>query len=349
MKVLSKTHLFACITALVLLVSLLAACGGAAAPASSAAPAASSAAAGEPAVAEPAVGGYRVAMITNAPINDGGWNTACYSAMTEAAAAAGWETAYTENVAQADYVPTMSNYAMQGFNLVIAPGNEFTDAVKETAETYPDTYFLINNGEFSMSNVSAIMPDNHMIGFLAGCVAGLQTETNSVGFVGGIEIPTCGYSRESYAKGVAYVNPDCEIVNAMAGSFDDTAKGKEIALSMVSTNNCDVIFGLASAVDTGIRAALAENENRWNIAQPADLLDDAPDIIVTSVVTSTAKMYEIGMHQIEDGTFSGETIYGDLNNECLSLGRYADFFSADDKAKMDEILAGLKDGSIAYK
>ena len=44
--------------------------------------------------------------------------------MIDAAEARGWETAYTENVATADYVTAFSDYADLGYNLIFAPGGE---------------------------------------------------------------------------------------------------------------------------------------------------------------------------------------------------------------------------------
>lgn len=44
----------------------------------------------------------KIAYMTNASINDGGWNQACYGGMVEAAKQYNFETAYTENIDKAD-------------------------------------------------------------------------------------------------------------------------------------------------------------------------------------------------------------------------------------------------------
>ena len=76
---------------------------------------------------------YKVAMVINSSVSDGGWGSSCFSAMMDAAEARGWETAYTENVATADYVSAFSDYADLGYDLIFAPGGEYTDAVAEVA------------------------------------------------------------------------------------------------------------------------------------------------------------------------------------------------------------------------
>ena len=41
---------------------------------------------------------YKVAMICDSSISDGGWGAACYNAMIDAAKINGWETAYSDMI-----------------------------------------------------------------------------------------------------------------------------------------------------------------------------------------------------------------------------------------------------------
>ncbi|MDO5649729.1 MAG: BMP family protein [Gallicola sp.] len=289
---------------------------------------------------------YKVAMITNAPIADGGWNTSAYNAMVAAAEAEGFETTYTENVAQTDYVTTIREYANLGYNLVFAPGNEFTDAVHEVAKDFPDTKFAILNGDTHGDNIASLLPNNKEIGFIAGALAGLQTETNSVGFVGGMEITPTVTMMEYYEKGAKFVNPDVQVSTAMANSYDDTAKGKEIAASMVSTNNVDVFYGHASAIDAGVREGIRDMENRWSIAQPDDFLDDDPKVILTSIVTSNTEMLKIAMQEVKNNEYGNKIIEGSLENSVVTIGRFGESAKEEAKTKFNEIVENIKAGTF---
>lgn len=88
-------------------------------------------------------GGYKVAMISDTSVSDGGWGASCYQAMVDAAAEKGWETVYTDNVATSDYATVMTDYAELGYDLIFAPGNQYTDAVKQVAEEYPEIKFAL--------------------------------------------------------------------------------------------------------------------------------------------------------------------------------------------------------------
>lgn len=293
---------------------------------------------------------YRIAMIANAPIADGGWNSSCYQAMVDAAAKNGFKTAYSENVAQTDYVSMFREYANLGFDIIFAPGNEFTDAVVEVAPDYPNVSFVLLNGEISdISNITSVLPDNYQHGLLAGVLAALQTKTGSVGFVGGMEITSNVNSEEGFKAGVALINPDVKISSVYAGSFNDTAKGKEIASSMVSTSNVDVIFGVASAVDLGVREGLSEYENRWNIAQPAELLSTDPEIILTSLIINYDTFLELAMQDVKNGNFGQKTIIGNLANGCLEIGKFGSAVTNDIKTEFLAYSERIKAGEFEKK
>ena len=80
---------------------------------------------------------YKVAMICDSSISDGGWGAACYNGMVDAAKKYGWETAYTDSIDQSAYATAMISYCDLGYDMIFAPGNQYTDAVKQVAADYP--------------------------------------------------------------------------------------------------------------------------------------------------------------------------------------------------------------------
>jgi len=299
-------------------------------------------------VAEPAEEKvYKVAIILDSTIADGGWGAACYNAMVAAAAESTFETQYTDGLKSADFASTMRSYCDLGFDLIFAPGNQYSDAVKEVALDYPDVKFALLNGVVETENITSLLPDAKQIGYLAGALAGLMTKTNSLGFVGGMELDTTKMKLASYEAAAKAVNPDVQVYSAYAGSFSDTAKGKEIADSMISLNDVDVMFGDASAVDSGVREVLANFEGKYDIGQPSDLLKtQQSDVVICSVVTDNATMIKICMEDVKNGTYGNKTIYGNLTNGGLSVGTFSDKVPADIQAKYMEIVATIEAGTF---
>ncbi|MDO4273878.1 MAG: BMP family protein [Eubacteriales bacterium] len=300
-----------------------------------------------PATSVAAEGDHKVAMLLDSSISDGGWGASCYQAMVDAAEEMGWETAYTDNVKTSDFATVMTDYADLEYDLIFAPGNEYTDAVVQVSEEYPDTYFCLLNGAIETDNVISVMPDAQQIGYLAGALAGLMTQTNNVGFIGGMEIDTTKTKLECYEAAVKKVNPDVNVSSAYAGSYDDAAKGKEIASSMVSTYDVDVMFGDASAVDTGAREALADTENKFSIGQPGDLGSAEDEVIICSVVTDNAALVKECMEAVEAGEYGNRTIFGNLEDGCLQVGTFSDkLVSKEIQDKYMELVEQIQAGTF---
>ena len=300
---------------------------------------------------------YKVAMICDSSISDGGWGMACYNAMIDAAAREGWETAYTDEIAQSEYYESIAAYCALGYDLIYAPGNQYTDAVLQAAEEYPDIAFaLLNGGEGTPAqavnkNVTSLLPNAQQIGWIAGALAGLMTESGVLAFIGGMELDTTKGKYAGYVEAANYVaeqeGKSVEVLPCVfAGSFNDADKGQEFAKTMMS-QGADVFFGDASVVDTGARQAIdAANAANgavtvYDIAQPAESLGQN-ECIICSQVTDNSTMVQVSMQAVANGTFGGEVIYGSMQNGALSAGKLSDLVPEDVQAKYLEYIEQMK-------
>jgi basic membrane protein A len=352
------------VIALVLVLALvlsLAACSGGTTPSasvsseSSASSESASAAPAESAAAGTESSGkvYKIAMVCDSSISDGGWGAACYNAMVSAADELGWETQYTDSIDVADYVQSIESYCQLGYDMIFLPGNQYSDATVQVAKDYPDIAFAVLNGAETLptDNIMSMLPDAQEIGWMAGSLAGLMSKSGVLGFIGGMELDTTKTKLASYEEAAKAVNPNIKVLSAYAGSFSDTAKGMELAQSMIS-EKADVFFGDASAVDSGARQAIdAANTDSgaisiYDIGQPADLLGQNP-CVISSVVTDNAGMLKICMQAAMDGTFGNQVVYGSLENSCLSVGKInEDLVSSDIQAKYMEYVDQMKAGTF---
>ncbi len=293
---------------------------------------------------------YKIAMISDTSIADGGWGAACYNAMVSAAKAEDFETQYTDNITTADFTTSIRSYCSLGFDVIFAPGNQYSDAVKEVAADFPNVKFILLNGTIETANIVSVLPDAKQIGYMAGALAGLMSKTNSIGFIGGVELDTTKQKLECYEAAAKKVNPAIKCVSAYAGSFSDSAKGMEIAEAMVTTSDVDVMFGDASAVDSGARQALEKHTDRYDIGQPADLLkvQESP-VVICSVVTDNAAMIKVCLEDVKNNTFGNKTVYGNLSNGCLSVGTFSSKVNEDVKAEYLDIIKKISDGTFLDK
>lgn len=287
---------------------------------------------------------YKVAMICDSSISDGGWGMSCYNAMVDAAAEHGWATEVSDMIAQSAYYETIVTYCDLGYDLIYAPGNQYTDAVLQAAEEYPDVAFALLNGgtgtpeQAVNGNVTSLLPDAQQVGWIAGALAGLMTETGTIAFIGGMELDTTVGKYNGYAEAAAYVGEQAgKTVNTLdivySGDFSASDKGIEFAKAMID-EGADVFFGDASAVDSGARQAIDEanaasgSVKIYDIAQPSDLLGQN-ECIICSQVTDNASLVGLCMEAVQNGTFGGEVIYGTMQNGVLSAGGLSDLVPAE--------------------
>ena len=301
---------------------------------------------------------YKVAMISDSSISDGGWGMSCYNAMVDAAAEHGWSTEVSDSIAQSAYYDTIVSYCDLGYDLIYAPGNQYTDAVLQAAEEYPDVAFaLLNGGEDTPGkavngNVTSLLPNAQQVGWIAGALAGLMTETGTIAFIGGMELDTTQGKYAGYAEAAAYVGEqEGKTVTTLdivySNSFSASDKGIEFAKAMMD-QGADVFFGDASSVDSGARQAIDEANAAngeitvYDIAQPSDLLGQN-ECIIGSQVTDNASLLGLSMTAVEEGNFGGEVIYGTLQNGALSAGALSDLVPADVQEKYQTYLQQMID------
>lgn len=287
--------------------------------------------------ASPPVGGedpagdgktLKAALVLDGPIDDGGWNADCFNGLVRCQDELGYEIAYSENVAQSDYVSAAREYA-----------------AIEIHEDFPGVHFAGINFSYTASNVSSMAFNDLQSGFMAGAFAALMSETGAVGYIGGTEIQSIVDCETGFMQGAKYVNPDIVAVSSMTGSWSDVAKGKELALAQISTSNVDVIFGFASACNTGMIAACKEKGIKY-IAEPLDILDSEPGVIMGSVLEMNSELIVTIAEMVSQGVTEGQSIVGDISNGILAFGAFADQVPAEVQTRLQEICAGLVDGSI---
>ena len=304
---------------------------------------------------------YKVAMICDSSISDGGWGMSCYNAMMDAAKKHGWETAVSDSIEQSAYFDTIDSYCTLGYDLIYAPGNQYTDAVLQAAAEYPEIAFALLNGaaeapaKAENGNVSSLLPNATQIGWIAGALASLMTETGTIAFIGGMELDTTKGKYEGYKEAAAYVAEKAgktaktlDIV--YSNSFSASDKGIEFAKAMMD-KGADVFFGDASAVDSGARQAIDEynaaqgSVKVFDIAQPADLLGQN-ECIIGSQVTDNSAMVGACMEAVEAGKLGGDVIYGTLENGALSAGAVADIVPAEVKEQYNAYIEEMKAGTF---
>lgn len=248
---------------------------------------------------------------------DKSFNDSSYRGIEWAAAEFGIEHTELEPGLAADRELNLRNLAMMGYDLVIGVGFMFTDSISAVADEFPDTKFAgVDVFVPDKPNVVSLLFKEHEGSFLVGIIAGMKAKDDgkdTVGFVGGMDVPLIHKFEAGYIAGVHYVYPECKILSAYAGdtpvAFADPVKGKELALAQYD-KGVYVIYHASGLTGAGVFEAAKERklyaigvDSNQNYLGHID--ETGEDFGLTSMLKQVDVSVYLTIKSVIDGTFKG--------------------------------------------
>jgi len=164
----------------------------------------------------------------------------------------------------ATFAQIFESLAEAGAAVIVATFNEVAEPIRALAPSYPDTKFIqlfADPFETPMPNVVTVSYDYYLGCYLSGLFGARVSKSGKLGYIGGVSLPPLNADLNAMKTAAAAVGPEITVTGAFAGSFQDPAKGQEIATQMFQ-DGIDYIQTDAAATDTGIIQAANEGEGR---------------------------------------------------------------------------------------
>lgn len=265
----------------------------------------------------------KVAAIWTVPVEQQ-WASRLHNALVAAKDRGEIDYVYSENISNTDYERVMREYAEQGVQLIVGEAFGVEQPARAVASEYPEISFLMG------SSLPPVEPnfatfDNfiHEPSYLTGIVAGLKTESNKIGMVGGYAIPEVNRLMNAFKAGALSVNPDVTFSVSFINSWYDPPKAKEAAFAMVDAG-ADILyaerFGVSDAAkERGILA----------VGNVIDTSADYPGTILASALWHGEPMIDRAIADVKAGSFIAS-----------DYGIYAFMEYGGSSAVYDEALAG---------
>ncbi|MBV1759229.1 MAG: BMP family ABC transporter substrate-binding protein [Dethiosulfatibacter sp.] len=237
-------------------------------------------------------------------------NDMILAGLTKAKTDLNFDVRVIESDGDGDYLKDLTELAEEELELIISYGYTMADATKTAAENYPDQRFvIIDDNSIEMDNVMSISFKEHEGSFIVGVIAGLTTDTNVVGFIGGVQFALIDKFLYGYMAGVKSVNSDAEILFDYANSFTESDIGVTLATAQ-NNQNADVIFHAAGGTGLGVIEAAGESDF-WAIGVDSDQSSLDPNHVLCSMVKRfDYAVYEAIKHVLEGSFVGGNMEYG---------------------------------------
>lgn len=186
---------------------------------------------------------------------DKSFNEAAYTGAERWASETGGTYANFEISSDAQREQAIRRFAETGKSPIVVAGFAWAAALDTVAPVYPDTDFVIIDMVVDQPNVRSVVFNEHEGSYLVGLMAGMASETDVVGFIGGMDIPLIRKFGCGYAEGVLAANADATVITNMVGTtpsaWNDPIKGSELTLAQIS-QNADVVFAAAGGTGVGV-------------------------------------------------------------------------------------------------
>ena len=244
----------------------------------------------------------------------------------------------------------LRRFAEAGSNPIVMAGFAFASALGEVAPDYPDTSFVIIDMVVGEPNVRSVVFNEHEGSYLVGMMAALASKNDTVGFIGGMDIPLIRRFACGYAQGVKAVKPNADIVANMTGTtpaaWNDPVKGAELTKAQIS-QGADVVYAAAGGTGVGVLQTAADEgilsigvDSNQNYLHPGQVL------------TSMLKRVDNAVYEAFSegpGLSTGFNVMGLANGGVgYALDEYnAELVSADMQAQVDAAAQNIISGAIS--
>jgi len=251
---------------------------------------------------KPVQTGFRAGLVTPGSVADAAWNSGAFQGLQEIRDSLGVAVSNVEARTPSDQEEALRTYAAQGYDLVFGHGFEFQGAAERVSAQYPKTAFVVTSGERVAGNVSPLIFHLSEASYLAGVAAGGLTKTNTIGFVGGIELPPIKEAESAWVAGAKSVNPKIVARSTYLNTFDDVAAGREATLALLRAG-VDMVHHNADQAALGAFQAVKESPNAYIFGANLNQRALAPERVVGSAVIDLPRAFLAIAREVKAGGF----------------------------------------------
>ncbi len=230
-------------------------------------------------------------------------------------------------------------------NIIFATSVGFSRICGIYAGEYPDIVFAVCSGtESNGTNFVNYFGKIYEARYLSGIIAGLNTKTNSVGFVAakGLKSAEVTSSVNAFAMGVYSVNKKCRVLVCCTESWNDPDTETAAAEQLMEAD-CDILAQHCDSSATQIAAARA---GVMGIGYNSDMSRVSPHSVITSVIWDWSVYYSAAVRRLMDGTWEGENYYGGLKDGLVSITKTGSFCTHESTVREEQAENDILDGKL---
>ncbi len=184
----------------------------------------------------------KIGLIMRGAKDQDGWNKVQYEGLNAAAKELGMDVIVKENTLGTieEYRQILKSFAARGVQRVVVTRHRYTPEMRALFRQHSKMEFILQTTEFSEDNMMSCSTRLFEVQYLAGLIAGYQTETGMVGYVAPFQCVEVNRGLNAFTIGVKRANPDAHVKVTWTGDWD-TPDRERAAVESLATENVDVL------------------------------------------------------------------------------------------------------------
>ena len=287
----------------------------------------------------------KIAFAYVGPVGDGGWTFAHDNGRKALEKEFGDKivTSFVENVPEsADAERVIRDMATSGNKLIFGTTFGYMEPMLKLAPEFKDIKFEHATGYKTADNMRTYDSRTYEGAYMAGVIAGKMTKTNTLGVVASIPIPEVIRNINSFTLGAQSSNPKVKTKVVWVNGWFDPPKETEAATSLIN-GGADVLF---QNTDSPAVLKTAESKGKRAFGWDSDMTAYGPKAHLASAVINWGPYYIKATKEALEGKWATGSSWWGVKEGAIDIVSIAEDVPAETKAKVEEVKAGLKDGSF---
>ncbi len=277
------------------------------------------------------------------PIGDFGWSYQHHQGLEAVKKEFGdkVETAYAENVTEADSEKTFERFAREGCKIIYGTSFGFMEPMLKVAKKFPDVKFEHATGYKTADNLGTYNAKFHEGRYVIGQIAAKMSKTGTAGYIVSFPIPEVVAGINAFMLGAQSVNPDFKVKIVWANTWFDPAKEADAAKVLLS-QGADI---LVQHTDSTAPLQVAQEQGKFGFGQASDQIKFAPKAQLTAIVDNWAPHYVRSVQAVLDGSWKPAQVWDGMAEGTVSMAPFTNL--PDDVVKMAaETSDAIKTGKL---
>jgi basic membrane protein A len=287
----------------------------------------------------------KVAFAYIGPVGDGGWTFAHDNGRKALEKEFGEKivTSFVENVPEsADAERVLRDMAGQGNKLIFGTTFGYMEPMLKVAADVKDVKFEHATGYKTAENMRTYDSRTYEGAYMAGVIAGKMTKTGTLGVVASVPIPEVIRNINSFTLGAQSSNPKVKTKVVWVNEWFNPPKETEAATSLIN-GGADVLF---QNTDSPAVLKTAQDKGKRAFGWDSDMTAYGPKAHLASAVINWGPYYIKATKDALEGKWATGQSWWGVKEGAIDIVSIAEDVPAETKAKVDEVKAGLKDGSF---